>query len=89
MFFGSTRTAIVFYTMEAIGIFLAAVGAYGTYFECVFYSFVKRQCLYICIEQIGNIRFVVSGESGYGSSSQQQRGTREKKFFLYDLKVLN
>ena len=74
--------------MEAIGIFLAAVGAYGAYFECVFYSFVKRQCLYICIEQIGNIRFFVSGESGYGSSSQQQCGTREKKFFLYDLKVL-
>ena len=73
--------------MEAIGIFLAAVGAYGAYFECVFYSFVKRQCLYICIEQIGNIRFFVSGESGYGSNCQQH-GTREKKFFLHDLKVL-
>ena len=53
-----------------------------------FYSFVKRQCLYICIEQIGNIRFFVSGESGYGSNCQQQHGTREKKFFLHDLKVL-
>ena len=52
-------------------------------------DFLSCQCLYICIEQIGNIRFFVSGKSGYGSSSQQQRGTCEKKFFLYDLKVLN
>ena len=58
-------------------------------FVCWRDSFVICQCLYICIEQIGNIRSFVSGESGYGRGAQQQHGTCEKKFFLYDLKVLN
>ena len=50
--------------------------------KCI--PFISCQCFYIGIHEIGHVRSFVSGESGYGRGDQQQRGTREKKFFLHD-----
>ena len=47
-------------------------------------DFLSCQCLCVCIEKFGKGCFFVSSESGCGSGGQQQRGTCEKKFFLYN-----